>query len=547
MAKKSILLLIAIVLVPLLLLAWFGVRMAKNEQHVLQSQFDALVMVQLRTIDSLVVDYFLLKEKELLDLFSVDISDHSLLQKIAEQAANIRQVFVLSEKGQRIFPDETLASSSKTQKFLQRTAHIWLDTSLLYQSSLQLDSHEKSLLAGKASIKSATAKQQLKSKFSKPSIEIQQQKGWYVWHSNNEINHIFWWKTQAGNTIGVELYPARVKADVIALLPDTRDDDPVMAEARVRLVDDHEAIVYQWGNYQPKENQNYLALLPLSHPLGSWRLLYFSDYRFQVSLFNWFNIAIGLIVVGGLLAMMAYYFYREHTREIRLAKQRVNFVNQVSHELKTPLTNIRLYAELLEEQLTDSEDEKQHRYIDIITNESQRLSRLISNVLSFSRAERDALKLNPANIVIDDVIRQVIEHHQAALSTKGIAITFDANAPDEVHADADCVEQIINNLISNAEKYAASGNRIDIKSVHEAGYTIVTVRDFGPGITAKEANKIFTPFYRGSNKLTDGVTGTGIGLSIARQLAQMHGGDIRFIKSDPGSCFTVTLNTAKTE
>ena len=119
------------------------------------------------------------------------------------------------------------------------------------------------------------------------------------------------------------------------------------------------------------------------------------------------------------LSALGWLVYREQTRESRLALQRVNFVNQVSHELKTPLTNVRMYTEMLENQL-DDEQVKQKRYLNIINNESKRLTRLIDNVLSFSKLERDSLDLNLQMGTVQECINNTLEAFAPAFAQRGI-------------------------------------------------------------------------------------------------------------------------------
>lgn len=539
-------------MVPLLLLGWFGTYIAQNEQKVLQSQFDALIQAQLKSVDNKILDYFLDKEQFFMKAYGKsNLPIKQLLQMEALPA--VRQVFTLEAGGQRLYPEPQEVMSRKHEEFLQRTKHLWQDVSVLYQAPVDVNSgnsneeYQKETLSlfSSRSASKEVAQQKASPKAAKSKIEKQLQQGWYVWHFNNEINHIFWWKTPDQKTVAVEFFPARVLADLIARLPETSAQDSLQAKSRIRLLNDHGSVVYQWGLYEPAENAAYLGFLPLSHPLGSWRLLYFGNYQFGYSLFNWFNIVIGLVVLGVALFVMAFYLYKEQTREMTLAIQRVNFVNQVSHELKTPLTNIRLYAELLEQQLIDSGDNKVNRYIDIITAECQRLSRLIANVLSFSRAERDKLTLTPVGVNLNDVIKKVIENHEVALAEKQMQVQNNGALPLRLMADQDFVEQILNNLISNAEKYAASGEQLKISTDYRHPYAIITVQDCGPGIHTRDAEKIFAPFYRISNKLNDGVTGTGIGLAIARQLAQLHGGEIKLIPTEQGACFEVKIKAEK--
>jgi len=220
----------------------------------------------------------------------------------------------------------------------------------------------------------------------------------------------------------------------------------------------------------------------------------------------------------------------------------VTFVNQVSHELKTPLTSIRMYAELLDREV-DEGDEATRRHLGIIVSESQRLSRLIGNILTFARSRRGRLRLHPGPGVVDDLIGTVLERFRPAMEGKGVRTGFDGNAKGDVLFDGDAVEQILGNLFSNVEKYAASGGVMEVASRQADGRTVISVSDRGPGVPEKERDRIFKPFYRLSDRLSDGVTGTGIGLSISRDLARRHGGDLVLAPRPAGACFRVTLET----
>ncbi|MEZ5582474.1 MAG: HAMP domain-containing sensor histidine kinase [Candidatus Competibacteraceae bacterium] len=209
-------------------------------------------------------------------------------------------------------------------------------------------------------------------------------------------------------------------------------------------------------------------------------------------------------------------------RELRLARQRVNFVNQVSHELKTPLTNIRLYAEMLDEDLAE-DDTQARRYLDIIVGESQRLSRLITNVLSFARQQRGQSRLHLRPGRVDDVIAAVLAAFRPALAEKGMTVEWQGKADRWVKLDPDALEQMLNNLLSNAEKYAANSGTLHITSQQTDDEATLYIRDRGPGIAKRERHRVFQAFYRSESRLNEGVSGTGIGLTIARDLARLHG------------------------
>jgi signal transduction histidine kinase len=222
----------------------------------------------------------------------------------------------------------------------------------------------------------------------------------------------------------------------------------------------------------------------------------------------------------------------------------VSFVNQVSHELKTPLTNIRMYAELLSRDLTldddSGENERQRRRLDIIVAESQRLSRLIGNVLTFARKERRALALRPSAHVFDAVVDEVVLQFVPAFAAKNIEVERTHGALQRAQLDRDVCEQIVANLLSNVEKYAPQG-RVRITTAQYGATLELIVHDSGPGIPQAQAKAAFAPFVRLDNSITSGATGAGIGLALARDLARMHHGDLALVPSAAGAKFRLTL------
>ena len=338
-------------------------------------------------------------------------------------------------------------------------------------------------------------------------------------------------------------------ADIVGALPETDPDAPAPPDGRIRLMDERDTALYQWGGYVPGEDEQPRVTAALSYPLASWQLEYYAPARAMGEDFGssvWFNIGSALGVLALALVALALYFYREYAREMREAAQRVSFVNQVSHELKTPLTNIRMYAEMMEDDLSDAE-ERPRRHLAVIVTESQRLSRLIGNVLSFSRQQRSALRLRPVPGNVDDVLRAAAGRFAAALDAKGVAVSYDGSAGQEALFDPDVLEQILGNLLSNVEKYAASGRKVEIATRQDGDTVTATVADQGPGIPRSEQERIFRPFHRLSDKLTEGVAGTGIGLAIARDLARLHGGDLVLVPNEEGACFKLIVRAARTD
>lgn len=515
---KTTLILALIIMTPLSALGWLGLRNTANEQQLLASQFTALVNAQLTSVNQQIMQYFTNKAQQYLNTIEQLTLEKNTLRAAITRLADVRQLFIMNQEGRRIFPPIDDSLTNKENVFLQRTKHIWRDKTILYET----ENHDNQALE---------------------KTEGHRTHGWYVWHNNNEINHIFWYKNNAKQLVGIELFPARIAADIIALLPITSVLNATKNPQRITLVNDRGSTVYQWGHYTPDLQESSVALLPLNHPLGSWRLEYFGNFEQRYSALSQWNLLLGLSLLAIVLCALAIYLYRIHTREIRLASQRVTFVNQVSHELKTPLTNIRLYAELLEYELSDIEETAPQQYLSIITSECQRLSRLITNVLNFSQTQRQQLKLRYSHCVVDDIVNHVITGYKAAFDAKNMRITFTANAKQLVYLDKDVCEQILYNLLNNAEKYASIGQQVDIETEQDAITTTLMVRDYGPGIPIDEMNRIFDPFYRIHSNLTEGVSGTGIGLSITKELARLHQGSLIIVSVPQGACFKVNLTT----
>ncbi|OTQ55297.1 hypothetical protein B6C98_09745 [Gilliamella apis] len=215
----------------------------------------------------------------------------------------------------------------------------------------------------------------------------------------------------------------------------------------------------------------------------------------------------------------------------------MSFVGQVSHEFKTPLTNITLYSEMLSEYLED-EPAPIPDYLHIISAESKRLTRLVQNVLTFNKPSR--LNIKPVNLTI--LIRQIYLTFKPILDAKSLQLNIITLEDDcIVNTDEDCVMQILNNFLSNAEKYAFNGKQIDLSLTRKEKQVTITVRDYGDGIANHLLKQIFEPFYRVNSSITEGVSGTGIGLTIAKQLANQIQGEIKVINQNPGMVFSLIL------
>jgi signal transduction histidine kinase len=239
---------------------------------------------------------------------------------------------------------------------------------------------------------------------------------------------------------------------------------------------------------------------------------------------------IGVFLVAGAAA-----------REVRLAELKSNFVASVSHDLKTPLALIQLFAETLELGRVRSVDRAQE-YYRIINGEAKKLTRLIENILDFSRMEAG---LRPYTLVPSDVgelVQRVIGlmQPQFAQGHFTVATNVAAGLPI-VEADAVAVERAVENLLNNAIKYSGDSRHIEVDVYREPGEVVVRVRDHGIGIARRDQRRIFRKFFRVTHELGGGPQGTGLGLAIVDHTMRGHGGYVG-VESEPGEGSTFTLH-----
>jgi two-component system, OmpR family, phosphate regulon sensor histidine kinase PhoR len=229
-------------------------------------------------------------------------------------------------------------------------------------------------------------------------------------------------------------------------------------------------------------------------------------------------------------------------KERRLSEQKSEFVANVSHELKTPLSLVRMFAELL---LTDRvpSEEKKKQYLEIMVIESERLTALIENVLDFARVERGKATFDFAPGDAADVALRAAEIYRYRAEREGVDVEVVApRGLGTVRLDARAVELAVINLLDNALKYAKEGKKITVRVERKKRTVEIQVADMGPGIARDDQRRIFDRFVRGKSARDARVRGTGIGLSLVKHIAEEHGGYAR-VESEPGkgSVFTIGL------
>jgi signal transduction histidine kinase len=256
---------------------------------------------------------------------------------------------------------------------------------------------------------------------------------------------------------------------------------------------------------------------------------------------RWFYLVAVLLVLSVTL-FGAYFVSRDVRRELRLAEMRSRFVSAVSHELKTPLTAIRMFAETL--QLRRSSDpETQAEYLDTIVNESERLTRLLNNVLDFSKIERGKKEYRRRPSDLADIVSASARAMQYPLEQQRFTLNVDVQEGlPPANVDRDAIEQAILNLLANAMKYSGESRNIDLRLRRADSKAVIEVADHGVGIDLEEQPKIFEQFYRVPTKDNEGVPGTGLGLTLVRHIAEGHDGSVT-VESAPGrgSTFAIQL------
>lgn len=240
---------------------------------------------------------------------------------------------------------------------------------------------------------------------------------------------------------------------------------------------------------------------------------------------------------GGAVVMI------EDITQQRVADEARNaFVAQATHELRTPLTNIRLYVEQAIE-LSETDTAGRAKCLNVINQETRRLERIVGDMLSVSEIEAGSFKLRTDDVRLDAVFESLREDFAAAAKDKGLTVAFDLPPKlPVIRGDRDKITLALHNLVGNAIKYTPKGGRVQVKVSEERNDLQIEVSDTGIGIKQEEQDLIFEKFYRAKDQRVSGITGSGLGLALAREVVRLHGGDIGVRSQiDQGSTFTMTI------
>ncbi len=280
----------------------------------------------------------------------------------------------------------------------------------------------------------------------------------------------------------------------------------------------------------------------IGEALPDWHLFFYTALPvspLSAATLRWMG---SLLVIGitGSVAVGSLLLRRQLHAVHRDSRRKADFIANVSHELKTPLTAIQLYSEMLDSDLVSAE--KKYQYLDTIRQETERLERLVENLLNQNRLERNAFRVQPTSLQVSDWLVGFAERVRPNLEKEGIRLTLSCPPGLYASADADAVQQILLNLVDNAVKYAGSGKEVAIEADSNVRGVILSVKDRGPGIRASFRKRLFSPFERGDNNLNSRKSGMGLGLSIARGQARAMGGDLIYaVRPGAGSVFSLIL------
>ncbi|MCG8634787.1 MAG: ATP-binding protein [Desulfobacterales bacterium] len=555
--RRPILLFWILLLVPALILAGVAGRFLSLEQERIRKASVTAMTDRARSIAG-AIDQALVTVRENMTeaLFDLD-RDRLEARLTAWEKTNplVRNVFIVNADGSLEYPLRSMAATSEERSFANRfdpffSGRISFEFNTLPPDAEteQAETAEDGLLPVRASarrelydLSRASAPKQAgrRIKTAKQDRPGFPKSGWIPWFSENRL-HILGWvqKDPAGPVYGVELELMTLLSRLIADFPENTQPGTALA------LTDGSTTLHRTGPWQPGQHQAPAARIGVSRGLPHWQISVFvnggafdTGPGFLITALILLGILITAIVSGGILIT------RLTLANIRDAGQKTSFVASVSHELKTPLTSIRMYAELIQSGRVKDPD-KQSRYLGVIVGESQRLTRLINNVLDFGKLEQGKKRYHPTLFDMDIFLEELISTQSLRVKKAGLDIIKEfhpGNYP--VNTDRDALEQALLNLLDNALKYAGEGRFVKFILERDNGDILVKLCDDGPGIDKVYRKRIFEKFFRADDSLTAVQPGSGLGLSIARQMLRDLGGDL-FIDPAPlsGACFIIRIS-----
>ena len=567
-SKRSIIIFWALFLVPTLIIAGIAFRLLAHEQDRINRSAIRVLSERVKNISETIhLTVEAVQENLTQSLLGIDQDNlQKTLVEWEETNPLVRNVFIYKNPRDLEYPVRGMESTLEERRFIFRYDSLFSGrmkfdfnedpskdeskikgTAASYSGSRTDDSvlkkptkssRQKLVALARVAQKAPGSEQQ--AFFSgEPAQVLIEKAGWIPWFSENRLCILGWvQKYENGPVYGIEL-------ELMALLSRLVVDFPKLLEkgAALVLMDGNGDFMHQSGKWVADPKEKPVAIVSISTLLPHWQIAVFIDEKdfgatrgFLIVSVILLGIFIAAIISGGILLT------RETLQNMKDARQKTSFVSSVSHELKTPLTSIRMYAELLLSKRIKDKNKTQ-TYLSVIVNESGRLTRLINNVLDFGKLEQGKKKYRFTTFEMDELLEQMIHAHSIRIENQGIKIIQEVEKGDyKVKTDPDAIEQVILNLIDNALKYAGKGKFIKFVLEKDDSFIILKICDDGPGIPKAQREAVFEKFYRVDNSLTSQQPGSGLGLSIARQILTDLKGDL-FFEPMPknGSCFTIRI------
>lgn len=469
-----------------------------------------------------------------------------LLEEWKRSNPLVRNVFIWEQARGPLYPDPAKPSSDEESDFARRYLSLFNN-----QSAWQSPSADQAKTAASDQVSNVLLERKELSQLAKQAPSATDRaaaptdagvdggsSGWRPWFADNRLHLLGWYQRDGSpQRIGVEIEMMALLSRLLGNFPNDPPDGETYA-----LVDGNGDIFHQVGPLEISAGSQLLAAAAIAG-LPHWQVAAYPNPAAGVTGGSFMLIAsllVGTFVVAILLGG-SLLLWQAHRNQVD-AKQKTSFVSNVSHELKTPLTTIRMYAEMLGEKRIEDPD-KQQNYLQTIIRESQRLTRLVNNVLDFSRLEQGRKEFYRERLDLAALLHQQLDGQLPRIEDAGMQLVrqFDAAAAP-IESDRDALEQIVLNLVDNAVKYAAAGKSLTVELSQQQGLWVVRVMDKGPGIPTEHRQQIFAKFHRVDASLTARQQGSGLGLSIARQLADGLGGSLTFHPNPGGgSCFELAI------
>jgi len=569
--KKVALVFVLAVFAPSLVLAWLAVRSARDQQMILAQQQTLLYQGVAEALAKEVRDFMAERQREFAQIVESLRRDHSRAELSGQFDRLLVNSFPAAEVGFTVSNDGNVLSPSLFDRPEARYFRLNNDRFLGSCESVEVywNSPKGAVSLGAVDTKSAApalglktrlarndmtlatnlpvVKEMSESRIAPEEAEFRQLVGDGVEGTaarflQNQLKVLLWYRSvrEPDLIYGAQLNLSNI---VAGLQPLIRAPESVRADVLIALINDADKVV---AGVAPERRP--FVMSEIGSVLPHWRVgVYLNHPESLTRSAQALTLTLTLIVLVmvSAIALGSFLIVSDIRQHLALARQKTDFVSNVSHELKTPLTSIRMFSELLSEGKVNDEAQRK-QFLQIISSETARLTRLINNVLDFARMERGEKKYEFTRCDLARILRDTVESYRTQLEGKGLAVHLALpDGPVPVRGDCDALAQVLVNLLSNAEKYALSGSEVCVElsvPARDESAARVCVLDRGPGVPRGCEERIFEQFYRAHDSLSSGVQGSGLGLTLARQIVRAHGGNLRYEpRPGGGSCFLIEL------